>query len=398
MSNLDSIKNVLKNVIDPEIGINIVDLNMVKDIQISDKHVDLNIALTVAGCPLKNVIKSDVEKTLLELNNVQSVEINFTVMSSDELQQLKEKVFQMKNSGQGNVGNVGNASTSGITLLEKKGIRNIIAIVSGKGGVGKSFTTALLASELKKQGYEVGVLDADVTGPSIPKVFGLQGQLVKDKNENGVIPLKTKSGIKVISMNLMDSDPTTPYIWRGPIITGIIRQLFAEVDWGDLHFLLIDLPPGTSDAPLTVFQSLPIDAAILVSTPQELASLIVSKSISMSKKLNVPIIGLIENMSYMICEHCNKEMKIYGKTSLNNLGKNNEIDILGAIPFDPKIVSLSDKGKIDEYNNDEFTKISHKIRKYLIEKVEESKGAMPIAWNVPKDTKSKSDNLISINK
>ena len=239
MSDVDSIKNVLKNVIDPEIGINIVDLNMVKEIQISDKHVDLNIALTVAGCPLKNVIKSDVEKTLLELNNVQSVEINFTVMSSDELQQLKEKVFQMKNSGQGNVGN---ASTSGITLLEKKGIRNIIAIVSGKGGVGKSFTTALLAAELKKQGYEVGVLDADVTGPSIPKVFGLQGKLVKDKNENGVIPPKTKSGIKVISMNLMDSDPTTPYIWRGPIITGIIRQLFAEVDWGDLHFLLIDLP------------------------------------------------------------------------------------------------------------------------------------------------------------
>jgi len=268
-----SVIESLRGVLDPEIGISIVDLNMVRDITITDDHVKVKIALTVAHCPLAKTLQSDVEKALKKSGQVHSVTVETTSMSKPELDELRT-MLQNKTAKTGaeprtNVG-------AGIERLGKREIRNIIAIVSGKGGVGKSFVTSMLACELRRQGYEVGVLDADLTGPSIAKVFGLTNHPSKSP-AGAITPIETKTGIKVMSINLILDDPGTPVIWRGPIVNSVIRQLYWDVDWGKLHYLLVDLPPGTSDAPLTVFQSLPLDGVIVVSSPQDLASLIVTR-------------------------------------------------------------------------------------------------------------------------
>ena len=281
MPTKEEIRTALTNVMDPEIHMNIIELNMVKEIQINNDVVDVLIALTVAGCPLADTIKRDVRNELMKLNGINKVNADTTVMSKEELSLLKTKV-QNKS---------GRTEEDLIGRLKKKNNENIIAVVSGKGGVGKSLITALLASELKRKGYNVGVLDADITGPSIAKIFGVNKRILKGKN--GMIPAGTNTGLKIISLNLMMDDPERPTIWRGPIVNNLIRQLYTDVDWGELDYLLVDLPPGTSDAPLTVFQSLPLSGVVIVSTPQDLAKMIVSKSANMAKALNIPLIGLV---------------------------------------------------------------------------------------------------------
>ncbi len=211
--------------------------------------------------------------------------------------------------------------------------------MSGKGGVGKSYVTAMLGVELRRQGFEVGILDADITGPSVAKIFGLSGKPFADNI--GVIPKQTEHGIKVISMNLLLDTPDTPVIWRGPIINGVIRQLFNDVNWGDLHYLLVDLPPGTGDAPLTVFQSLPVDAVVIVTTPQDLSMLIVRKSINMTIQSNVPVAGLVENMSYMKCPHCSETIRMFQDSDIESVARSLKIDFLGKLPFDPEVNRLS---------------------------------------------------------
>jgi ATP-binding protein involved in chromosome partitioning len=269
----------------------------------------------------------------------------------------------------------------GIERLGRRGIRSIIAIISGKGGVGKSFVTSMLASELKKRGYEVGVLDADLTGPSIAKVLGVAGKPYKGPN-GGIVPLRTKSGIKVMSINLVLDDPSMPVIWRGPIVNSVIRQLYWDVDWGDLHYLLVDLPPGTSDAPLTVFQSLPLDGVIVVSSPQDLASMIVSKAVNMAKKMDAPILGLVENMSYLKCPGCGETMNIFGEPKGESLASSLGLPFLGAIPLDPAIAKLSDEGKIEEYSNSIVAGIVDGLRAQAAKQVEPLTQALPIAWSV----------------
>src|SRR5208283_3553812 len=213
----------------------------------------------------------------------------------------------------------------------------------------------MLAVELRKQGYEVGILDGDITGPSIAKIFGLSGKPPADAS--GVFPMLTRTGIKVISMNLLLDTPDSPVIWRGPIINGVIRQLFTDVNWGDLHFMLVDLPPGTGDAPLTVFQSLPVDAAVVVSTPQDLAMLIVKKSINMAKQLNIPLAGIVENMSYMVCPHCSKPIQMFEESGIDQNAKKLGIDFLGKLPFDPSMNRLADQGRIEDYSSPETTEL-----------------------------------------
>src|SRR5207245_11106140 len=232
----------------------------------------------------------------------------------------------------------------------KRGVRSIIAVISGKGGVGKSFVTSMLASELKRSGYEVGVLDADLTGPSIAKVLGVFGKPYKGPG-GGIVPLRTKTGIKVMSINLVLEDPSMPVVWRGPIVNNVIRQLYWDVDWGDLHYLLVDLPPGTSDAPLTVFQSLPLDGVIVVSSPQDLASMIVSKAVNMAKKMEVPILGLVENMSYLKCPDCGSRIDLFGEPRGEKLAIGLGLAFLGAVPLDPAIAQLPDQGKIEDYSS-----------------------------------------------
>ncbi|HEY4673239.1 MAG TPA: Mrp/NBP35 family ATP-binding protein, partial [Nitrososphaerales archaeon] len=261
-------------------------------------------------------------------------------------------------------------------------IENIIAVVSGKGGVGKSFTTSLLAVELRKQGYEVGILDADITGPSQAKIFGLTERLVG--TPQGVSPGETRTGIKIISMQLLLDDPKKPTIWRGPIINNLIRQLYLDVNWGDLHYLLIDLPPGTSDAPLTVFQSLPLTGVVVVTTPQDLAKLIVTKSVNMAKSLNVQILGLIENMAYIVCDHCGEKMEIFGPPKGEQMAKEIDTPYIGAVPIDPKIAELSDNGMIEDYQSEVFASITDNLVSNVRKFSEGTPKALPISWKSKK--------------
>src|SRR5487761_1694578 len=364
----------LREVIDPEIGLNIVDLGMVRNLEIQGDTVNVRIALTVKGCPLANTIENDINKILSAEPGISRVVVSMSSMTKEELNELGSKLQQMK-AQQKSVGKAAGLS-AGIDRLEKKGIQNIIAVVSGKGGVGKSFVTAMLAIELRRQGYEVGILDADITGPSIAKIFGLSGKPFAD--ENGVLPKVTETGIKVISMNLLLDAPDTPVIWRGPIINGVIRQLFNDVNWGDLHFMLVDLPPGTGDAPLTVFQSLPVDAVVIVSTPQDLAMLIVRKSINMVRQMNVPLAGIVENMSYMKCPHCSERIEMFQDSGIEKTSAGLNVTFLGKLPFDPKINRLSDLGQLERYASPEIDEFTRKVKTELLKLTGVT--AIPIAW------------------
>ncbi len=227
-------------------------------------------------------------------------------------------------------------------------IKKVIAVVSGKGGVGKSLVTSLLASELAKAGKKVGILDADVTGPSIPKAFGCAGTPAPDAD--GINPVQTDAGIKIISVNLLLPSDDTPVAWRGPVITGVLNQFFGEVNWGDLDVLLIDMPPGTSDVFLTVFQMFPVDGIVSVSAPQELVGMIVGKAVNLAHSMEVPVIGLVENMAYFKCDECGKEHHIFGEPQGAQVAKKYEIDALATLPMDPAFAAAVDAGKVYDYD------------------------------------------------
>ena len=228
-------------------------------------------------------------------------------------------------------------------------VKHIVGVVSGKGGVGKSLVTTMLAVLLSREGYKVGVLDADITGPSIPKAFGMKDVEVYG-DDNGMIPPKSKTGIDMISVNLLLGDETRPVVWRGSIISGTVQQFWKDTIW-DVDVLLVDCPPGTGDVPLTVFQSLPIDGIVIVSTPQDLVSMIVSKAANMAQMMNVPVYGLIENMSYVKCPDCGKEIRVFGESHLGEVAERFGYDVLGEIPMDPKLTALVDKGWIEMMDN-----------------------------------------------
>ncbi|MDE1821740.1 MAG: Mrp/NBP35 family ATP-binding protein [Euryarchaeota archaeon] len=231
--------------------------------------------------------------------------------------------------------------------LPKGNLQNVIAVGSGKGGVGKSAVTVLLACELARQGKKVGILDADVTGPSVPKLLGLSGHLL-DKGE-GVEPAVTGKGLKVVSSQFLVEDEETPVIWRGPLVTRLIVQFFGGVNWGALDYLLLDMPPGTSDVPLTVFQTIPIDGMVFVTTPQELAGLIVKKAVNMARELHVTLLGLVENMATVKCPHCQKDFRPYGKGRARELAQEFDLPLLASLPIDPRISELGDEGKLEQY-------------------------------------------------
>jgi len=322
----DEVMAALKDVIDPELHISIVNLQMVKNVEIQGDKVNVQVALTVGGCPLSQTISNDVQKAVMKLTGVKTVNVETTVMTKQELEQLRAKIqSQMAAAAQAKPGE---PMPPGINRLERKGIRNVVAVMSGKGGVGKSFVTGFLAVQLTRLGYKVGILDADITGPSIAKMFGLKGPLHVTP-EKRVLPATSRLGIKVVSMNLILEEPQMPVIVRGPIINSVIRQMFQDIEWGDLHFLLTDTPPGTSDAPLTIFQSLPLQGVIVVTTPQDLALMVVSKAINMAKTLNeqlapVKLLGLIENMSYAMCPHCGEKMELFGRSKGAEAAKRRE--------------------------------------------------------------------------
>jgi len=374
----NSVINSLRGVLDPEIGISIVDLNMVRDVSIEGSHVKVTIALTVAHCPLAKTLQTDVEKALKKSSEVKSVAVETTAMSKTELNELRT---QLQNKAAQTQPAQGNSPGSGIDRLGKRELRNIIAIASGKGGVGKSFVTSMLAVQLRRLGYEVGILDADLTGPSIAKVFGLKERPSKSSTGR-ITPVLTRTGIKVMSINLVLDDPEMPVIWRGPIVNSVIRQLYWDVDWGSLHYLLVDLPPGTSDAPLTVLQSLPLDGVLVVSSPQELASLIVTKAVNMAKKMNAELVGLVENMSYLACPHCGEAINVFGEPQGERLAKQLNIPFLGSVPVDPIIARLSDHSQIEDYSASVFQTVADELRTRASQNVQQLTQGLPIAWSI----------------
>ena len=224
-------------------------------------------------------------------------------------------------------------------------IKHVIGVVSGKGGVGKSFVTGLLATEMTRRGYSCGILDADITGPSVPKMFGLHERATGD--QDGIYPVKTQTGIQVMSLNLLLERETDPVIWRGALITGTVRQFWTDVIWKEVDYLFIDMPPGTGDVTLTVFQSLPIDGIVIVSSPQELVQMIVGKAVKMAKMMNVPVLGLIENYSYVKCPCCGEPFKVYGESHIDEVAAKYDLKVLDKLPLDPQIASLCDRGAIE---------------------------------------------------
>lgn len=232
-------------------------------------------------------------------------------------------------------------------LSPKSSVKKLIAVVSGKGGVGKSLMTSLLASGLSARKHNTAILDADMTGPSIPKSFGLKNQVFSN-DDKLMLPAKTRSGISVMSINLLLKNETDPVLWKGPIISQSIKQFWSETCWEDIDFMLVDMPPGTGDVPLTVFQSLPIDGIIIVSSPQELVSMIVSKAVNMAVKMDVPIIGLVENMSYFVCDNCEKKHYIYGESHIDDIAKEHGLKVLAKLPMDPSIAKAVDAGNVED--------------------------------------------------
>ena len=243
----------------------------------------------------------------------------------------------------------GNKAPQGPELFETEPnshVRHVIGVVSGKGGVGKSLVTGILATELERAGKRVGILDADITGPSIPKMFGLSGEHAFAQ-DNLLIPATSITGIEIMSTNLVLENETDPVLWRGPLLSGVLQQFWSQTNWGTLDYMLVDMPPGTGDVALTVFQSLPIEGVVIVTSPQDLVQVIVSKAVNMANMMDVPVIGLVENMSYLTCPHCGEKIEPFGPSHLEETARQFDLDVLGRLPIDPKIAEACDEGTVD---------------------------------------------------
>ncbi len=245
-------------------------------------------------------------------------------------------------------------------LHERSSVKKVIGVVSGKGGVGKSIVTSMMAVAMNRAGYHTAILDADITGPSIPKSFGVKEKAVAD--ESGIYPQVSCTGIDMMSINLLLDSDTDPVVWRGPIIAGTVKQFWSDVIWEDVDYMFVDMPPGTGDVPLTVFQSLPVDGIIIVTSPQELVSMIVTKAVKMAKMMNVPIIGLVENMSYFHCPDNGKDYQIFGESHVEAIAKEHNLKVLAKLPIDPMLAASCDNGMIELYKGDWMEPIVELLR------------------------------------
>jgi len=338
---------ILEEVIDPELNMNIVELNMIRDIVINDDKISLTFLLTTEGCPLKEELKNNVVQ-VLKKNGFKEIEINLGTIKNDDLKKISSSLKS--------------------EIRNKENIRNIIAVASGKGGVGKSTVTSNLAVSFKKLGYKVGILDADINGPNIPIMFG-----IKEKPEaidEMILPIE-KHGIKIVSLGFLMEEESNAILWRGPLISKAITELFEYSLWGEIDFLLVDLPPGTGDETLTVGQSLPLDGVLIVTTPQDVSVIDAKRSAYAFNKLNVKILGVVENMSYFICPENEKEYDIFGSGGGEKISKYLNIPLLGKIPIEIEIRRGGDIGKpVAILNQDlkssvEFINIAKKIIKAL---------------------------------
>ena len=333
------VRKALEAVIDPELNRNLVELGMVREVQIEDGRVGVTVALTTPTCPLSSQIEDDVRREVMSLPGVRQVDVTFGTLSPEE---------RMKA-----LGGEEEESTSAQRLSS---VGRVVAIMSGKGGVGKSLVTASLAVSLARDGLKVGILDADITGPSIPKMFGLTEKA--DSSEIGLFPVASRLGVQVVSMNLLLPEDDMPVVWRGPLVAGAIKQFWTDVVWGTLDYLLVDLPPGTSDAPLTVMQSLPLSGAIVVSSPQDLAGMVVRKAVRMAGNMKIPVLGVVENMSYFTCPDTGNRYEIFGPSRGEELARAAGAPLLARLPLDPAVASLCDAGRIEDYESEEVRSLT----------------------------------------
>jgi ATP-binding protein involved in chromosome partitioning len=339
-----AVRKALEGVMDPELHKSLIELGMVRQVRIDRGRVDLTLALTTLGCPLKDQIVGDVKVAVGALEGVEDVAVELTEMTEEEKRRIGIGVPQEEKGA----------------AEDLNQIQRVIAVMSGKGGVGKSLVSGLLALALRKEGNRVGILDADITGPSIPKMFFPNGAQL-GMSPMGPMPPQSKSGIKVMSINLLLEQEDMAVIWRGPLVGGAIKQFWGDILWGTLDYLIVDLPPGTSDASLTVMQSLPLSGIVLVSSPQDLAGMVVRKAANMARQMQTPILGLIENMSYFECPDTGKRYEIFGPSHAEKTARMIGVPFLGRLPIDPQIARLCDAGRVDEYSTEAFAPIAKEL-------------------------------------
>lgn len=344
------VREALGGVIDPELGRDLVELGMIKEVEIDDNQVKFTLALTTLARPLRDQLRSDAEQAVLALEGVQDVQIELAEMSAEERQRALSKAKPPDDTG--------------APLAEKLNkVNRVVAVMSGKGGVGKSLVSSLLAVALTREGKQIGVLDADITGPSIPKMLGINGH--PSASPLGVLPMESSLGIKVMSINLLLPSEDDAVIWRGPLISGAIKQFWQEVIWGQLDALVVDLPPGTSDASLTVMQSMPLSGVVLVTSPQDLAGMVVRKAAKMAQHLDIPILGLVENMSYFVAPDTGQRYDIFGPSHAEETAAQLGVPFLGRLPLDREIAELSDRGQIEDYPAEAFAPIAQSLIKIM---------------------------------
>jgi ATP-binding protein involved in chromosome partitioning len=327
---------------DPELHKSLIELGMVREVRIEDGQVQITLALTTLGCPLKDQIVGDVKEAVGALDSVQTVDVELAEMTAEEKRRIGIGVPEKGAAEHLNV------------------IRRVIAVMSGKGGVGKSLVSGLLAIALRQEGYKVGILDADITGPSIPKMF-FPGDVRLGMSPMGPVPPQSRSGIRVMSINLLLEQEDMAVIWRGPLVSAAIKQFWGDIFWGTLDYLVVDLPPGTSDASLTVMQSLPMSGIVLVSSPQDLAGMVVRKAANMARQMQTPLLGLIENMSYFECPDTGKRYEIFGPSHAEETARQIGVPFLGRLPIDPQIAQLCDAGRIEDYDGQAFAPIAQDL-------------------------------------
>jgi hydrogenase maturation protease len=331
------VKESLEEILVPGAMRSLVKLNLVHEIVISDQKVDITLVSAALNSSAQDWLKSKVGDTIKQLPGVSQANVNFVQAAPKEVNDVDY----------------------------------VVAVMSGKGGVGKSLVAALLGIALARQGKEVGILDADVTGPSIPKMFGLSG-VRPGSSETGILPVLSKLGISIMSINLLLEHEDDAVIWRGPIISKVIQQFWEDVLWGKLDYLIVDLPPGTADAPLTVMQTLPVSGVVIVLSPQELATMVVKKAIRMAKQMNVPILGVVENMSYFTLPDSGKRLELFGKSKGKEMAEIAGAPLLAQIPIDPQLAQLCDEGKIERYSSETFDSLSQNFIQALPIKTKQS--------------------------
>ncbi len=328
------VKNSLKEVLVPAVSRSIEDLNLVRAIAIADSTVKVTLASTGLITGAQDWIKNKTREAIEKLDEAKDITVEFTDAKPNELNE----------------------------------IGNILAVMSGKGGVGKSLISGLIAIALRRRGFEVGILDADITGPSIPKMFGITDR--PSGNETALLPVMSKSGIEIMSINLLLPSEEDAVIWRGPLIGRAITQFWEEVLWGKLDYLIVDLPPGTADAPLTVMQTLPVSGVVIVLTPQDLTKMIVRKAVSMAHRMDKPVLGVLENMSYLYVPEIDKKIELFGRSRGEELARDVGAPFLGQLPIDPQLATLCDEGNLERYD----AEIIDSLGKTLSQAVSEKSG------------------------